>query len=458
MTVPDLRRVVADYGRNVLGDPVALRSALRTTAPDADPADIEQLVVVAASGVLEVLRAARRDGADRADALAAALDAAPTGTRATTVLAFADALHALPDPTADPVPTAPPRPRPRPTPRVSWDDDEPDPVRPLDPPARRRRRAWPVGVGAGIVVVLVAVLAVVFNQERAAPPPDRYAVDQVAQRYRALGAALLDGALGCAPIAPEPGLTERVSCSFGTWSLQLSSYDSASRLAGVREQQTTPDLTAVREAITRGPGSAAVMREVAEPGDVSLGNAAATLYWDSDLPRPVSASVRTTDVPMPELAAFWDTRRVEGPPRPDLPGREFRAAPLWKLARDFINGTDATCGDVPADKLFPNAVEQHRCRYSNGLSVEFALLPGDQQLFDYRTTFADPDGVQPGSQRLGSWTDGTTRGQMIEYIASGDGVAYLYFDDPDVRAFGLMYGANADQDRVKTFWSDVTAG
>jgi hypothetical protein len=461
MTAVDLRRVVAAYGRNALGDPVALRLALRDIAPGADPAAVDSLVAVAGSGAVDVLRAARQRGTPPEVALVEALEAAPAGTTATTVLAFADALDA-----ADTQDLRPPEdtlvshvPTPALPHRVRWDDHRG--MDPAAPPARARRwRRLPVAA-AGAVAVVAALVAVplVSSGSREPAAPDRYAVEQVAQRYRALGAALLDGAIGCAPVDPEPGQSERVACSFGTWSMQLTTYDSVSRLVGVRERRTAPDLTAVREAVTRADGSAAVMRETADPADPTLARAAATLYWDAELPRPVSASVETSEVSMPELARFWDSRHVPGIARPDLPGPEITAAPLWKLARDFLRGSGATCGDVPAHKSFRGAVEEHRCSYPNGVTAEFVLLASTEQVHEYRTIYADPYLVRPGTQRLGSWTDTVTdRGQLIEYVIDSEGLAYLYFDEPNLHAFGLMYGFGPDQDRLKTFWSDVTAG
>lgn len=239
-----LRRVVDGYGHHALTDPVALRSALRACGTELAPEDVEVLVTVAGSGTLDGLRSARTRGAGPE----AALDRAVRETQTRTGMApgrtrwacrgLATALGLLDDP-----PSAPDQPE-RALPdaasaqhRVSWEEltgahgsgTRPisEPVHP-PPSTRRPRRAWLLVAAASALLAAAVVAAIALAPGRPAPAPDRYAVDQVAQRYRALGANLLTGAVRCAAVAPDPGELERVDCSFGGSSVILVGYDTPS--------------------------------------------------------------------------------------------------------------------------------------------------------------------------------------------------------------------------------------
>jgi hypothetical protein len=447
-----LRRVVEDHGRHTLGDPAALRAALPATGTTLTGSEVDALVAVAGSDAVQRLVSATERGVMPSAAVAYALPEArestslPAADAERACRAFAEALGAAATP-------APGRYR------IDWDGPAAAPVSTLPiPPQRWHLLSRPLLVASGIALGLVAaaVLTVVLVRGTGAPaqpPPDRHAVDQVAQRYRALGATLLDGALRCAPLQPAPGELERLDCSFGAWSVVLTGYDSPSRLADARERAMAETPDAARESVTTGPDAAFAMRETA--GD----RATATIYWDADLPRPVSASVSTTELSLPALVAFWDARGVGTITRPEVPGAAFESAALWSLADSFVSPVDSTCGPVPADRSYPRAAEEVRCIYPNGVRVDFVLVDTAEQIYEYRRYYASPDGTVPDTLRVGGWSSGTdeVRGQLMEYVLVADGFSYLYFDDATLPAFGLMFDGRGQED-LEAFWADVSSG
>jgi hypothetical protein len=451
-----LDEVVASHGRAALDDPVALRAALRGLASDDE---VSLLVTVVESGAVETLRRALRrgtasaaiDAAVRAvlahtpldesearracTAFAAALDGPPAGTETgvggPTRGAGTGASHVesggLAD-TQDPVP-------------LSWDGPGARPAATV-PLASPRRRRTPVWIALGGLVLLAGLSAFLLLRPVPTPPPDRFAVDQVGQRYRALGATLLDGALRCAPVPTSPGERERVDCSFGSWSVVLAEYDSSGRLADHRAQATADDPNAARQAVAPGWG----LKET---------TAQATAYWEAEAPRPMSATITTDDLSLPALAAFVDGRGTPTP-RPAVPGPEFDDAALWTLARPFVARTAATCDGQTPDEAIGGSVESVKCRYPDGVTAEFVLRPSTDDVLLFRANYAGPDGARPGSTRLGAWADGPVRGQLVEYVGADDGVPYLYWDQPDLQAFGLMYAPGRSQDELKSFWAATT--
>jgi hypothetical protein len=460
-----LRRVVQSYGRHALDDPVALRAALRACAPELPSAEVELLVTVGASGAWEPVRQATLTGTDPA----LAVPDAARAVQGATALGAADAERACRAFAAALVPAGQPAGR-----RIVWDTEgSPLPVTVPDgvaapavgdvPAGARRPRGRAVAaVAAGLAVVLAAVVLVVLTSGTGQPPtPDRFAVDQVAQRYRALGATLLDGALRCAPLPPDPGELERVDCSFGGWSVVLTGYDSAFRLTRVRELAVTAQPDAVRQAAATDPRATFAMRE-RSGADPVRDRSTATVYWDAQDPRPVSATITTTELSLPALARFWDTRGVATVQRPAVPGAEFDSAALWLLAAPFVERTGASCGPIPERKYpYYGAIEGVQCRYPNGATIDFNRVGNAEQLQSNRRGFASPDGTAPGSLRLSAWNaddDRQLHGQLIEYSLATEPGSHLYFDELELLTFARLYHPSLSQDQLKAFWADVRAG
>lgn len=281
------------------------------------------------------------------------------------------------------------------------------------------------------------------------PPPDRFAVDQVAQRYRALGLDLLAGARRCAPVAPEPGERERVDCNFGDWSMVLIDHDTPGRLGEARTRAVAAPAGAVRSADAMQGDTAFVMHQ--ERSGTS------TVYWDTETPRPLSATISTGELSPAELLAFWDTRASTLLRRPEFPGAEFASATLWELAGPFVKASGATCAPTPVEHMFAEAAE---CRYSNEAVMEFTLLADPEQFGRYRNRFASEANTLPGTLRLGAWLlegDSENRGQLAEYASAPGGDSYLYFDDSDALAFGLVFHPDLSQDELKAFWSSIAS-
>ena len=210
-----LAEIVRRYGRHALTDPVALRAALRETGASLPAPEQDALAAVAGSPELADLL--RRDGeaAPPADQIAARTGI-PPGWVGWAWTALAEALRAGDRTATQPLaePTLPPPDEYR----VSW--NAPPPTSPV------RARRWPLAAAMAVVLAATAGGALWFVRAGGTapdpPPPDRYAVDQVAQRYRALGARLLDGVTRCAQLPAAPGEVERVGCDVGTVSFTLA--------------------------------------------------------------------------------------------------------------------------------------------------------------------------------------------------------------------------------------------
>jgi hypothetical protein len=430
-----LTRVRTRYGPAALLDPVALRGALRTLDGVA-PTVAEALTAVVDSGAADRLRAAD------ADDPGPALDAATGAVLRAPGVAEADARRACEaflaafaaDERGDP-------------PAIRWDATARVAGAGGAGGAARHRRVL-VGVGVLVAVAVGVAVVVLLTRPTAEPAaPDRYAIDQVAQRYRALGSALLAGAERCAPSDPQPGQTERVECTFvgEGWSMVLTSYDTASRLAEVRRQTVRPAADSLRsaDAIDADTDTAFAMAE--SPAG------APTVYWDTTAPRPVSASLTSSTLPLPDLVDRYDTR---GPTaqRPEVPGADFRSGDLFVLSQAV--GDDGGCepGDVDGQ---PEVLEIVSCTYPNGVSSTFIRLADYQDLVGYRTRYASEAGKVPGTLRgVGAWeAEGETKGQFAEFVAVDDGNAHIYFDDEAALCLGLITHPDLGQDELRELWT-----
>lgn len=239
-----------------------------------------------------------------------------------------------------------------------------------------------------------------------------------------------------------------MACGFGAWSMVLVTYDTPSRLRDARELATAADAAAVRAAeLTEGAGAFAV--------DQNL-DGLTTVYWDTESPRAMSASVSTTELTAAELVAFWDARRAAVVQRPELPGADFESPRLWEIASPWVGRSDADCVRSTGEQAFTEAVEQVACRFPNGVEAQFVLLPDRAELTRFRASFASEESTLPGTQRLGGWlldSDTDNRGQLAEYVLATNGNSYLYFDQEATFTFALMYHQDMTQDQLKEWWN-----
>lgn len=462
-----LRCVVSSYGPHALADPVALRSALRTCGTELAPPDIEVVVAVAGSGAVEELRAARQRASSAAAALEVAAETAldvagvPVEQARWALGGLGAALGLLdpppgsprePDhPTVDGLPSA----RAAGQHQISWDGEvgataigPAAPLRPLIIGRHRARTRTLVAVALVVgVAVLTAALLVAGPTEHAAP--DRHAVEQVAGRYRALGAGLLAGAVRCAPLRPEPGELERIDCSFGSYSMVLVGYDTPSRLSEVRGRSRMADPTSVRWAATAGPGAAVAIDETR--------SGTSTIYWDADAPRPMSATVSTSELSLPDLVAFWDTRGFALVQRPELPGPAFRSGVLW-ASLGFLFGDDPGV-ECAASATLKDVAEEVICTFPNGVGAKLVLAGDEERFVRYRTPLASDANAVPGTHQLGTWSlDGRTKGQFAEGVLLGPSpTSYLYIDDPEARTFALFTHAEFSVRELDDFFDAVVA-
>ncbi|WP_125804770.1 hypothetical protein [Actinoplanes sp. ATCC 53533] len=354
---------------------------------------------------------------------------------------------------------------------LSWDDgtgisDPVTPQPPLTPP-------WPVPpsgpadrrtVGNRLVAALrdgrTAVVAlcvagataatigvVALNRDGArepAPVVDRFALSQVAQRYRELGAALLAGARRCVPLAPQVGEVERVRCDFTDRTLDLVQYGSAARLRQERARTVDSTIEWVRFGQVLDRDAAFSMHEDR--------TGAATVYWDSVLPRPQSAVVtnsagsEATDgtgatiarLSLPDLVDFYDGRRFGGLTRPALDAPQFRSGVLADLAQNDLNEQKMHCRADPGG-LFPRAAEQVTCTFREGVTALYVLVEDADSYAFYRKDIASSANAVPGSHHSEAWEVSTDHkgGTLTYYEESTTSQSVLYselvYRDPDDR-------------------------
>ncbi|GLZ41981.1 hypothetical protein [Actinokineospora sp. NBRC 105648] len=451
-----LTEVVRRFGRHALTDPVALRAALRETGNRFTAREVDALAAVAGSPELAALSTESDIASVVAHwtsvpaievqwALRAFLAPAKPLTRlltdheqtqtdeSTRAVAIEQATEHVQDaptsrvePAAQLADTAPPLGNYAAAHRVTWEDV---------PTPTRTRVVW-------LPIVIVAVLALVGGgvfllnrdtEQPPAPPPDRYATDQVAARYRALGARLLDDALRCAQLPARPSEVERVSCDIGTSTLTLTTYDAPSRLAETRRSEV-PETGAVRSARAEQQGAGFAMAEI-ESG-------AATIRWDIDSPRPVSANLTTDRGGLTPILTTYDALQFGGLARPDLPGPAFTSGVLWAFAENqVINAEKPQCQQVP---VAAGTTEMVKCPLTDGGMLTFALAATRADLIKQRTENAAGGGKVPGTVQVRAWnhsTGGDITGQFITFTTADDKSPTIYFDDDQTLAYGYLFGA-----------------
>jgi hypothetical protein len=336
---------------------------------------------------------------------------------------------------------------------LSWDDGTGvfgpvTPVPPVTPPGPADRR--PVGnrlvaaLRSGRTAVLALIVAgataaaigiVALNRDDAqepAPAVDRFALSQVAQRYRELGAALLAGARRCVPLAPQVGEVERVRCDFADRTLGLVQYGSAARLRLERARTVDSTIEWVRFGQVLDRDVTFSMHEDR--------TGAATVYWDSVLPRPQSAVVtnagpEATGAPsaalarlsLPELVDFYDDRRFGGLTRPELDAAQFRSGVLADLAQNDLNEREIQCRADPGGP-FRRAAEQVTCTFREGVTAWYVLVEDADSYAGYRKDIASSANAVPGSHRSEAWEVSTDHkgGTLTYYEESTTSQAVLY--------------------------------
>lgn len=376
---------------------------------------------------------------------------------------------------------------------LSWDDGtgELGPVTPMPPvtpvppvpqlaPADRRtaggrlrgRRTAVVALGlAGATAATVAVVALNRDGEQEpAPAADRFAVSQVSQRYRELGAALLDGARRCVPLAPQVGEVERVRCDVADRTLDLVQYDSATRLRLDRARALDSTIEWVRFGKALDQEAAFSMHEDR--------TGAATVYWDSLLPRPQSAVVTNAAGPqaaggagatlarqsLPELVDFYDGRRFGGLRRPELDAPQFRSGVLADLAQNDLNEPEVRCQAEPAGP-YQRAAEQVTCTFREGVTAWYLLIEDAASYADYRKDIASSANAVPGSHHSEGWDASTDHkgGTVTYYEESTTSRSVLYSelvyrnpagDGPRQRtlAFAVYRHATMTPAELKAWW------
>lgn len=337
---------------------------------------------------------------------------------------------------------------------LSWDDGTgvSDPVTPQPPvtpsgPADRRTvgnrlvaalrdgRTAVVALGlAGATAAAIGVIALNRDGPREpAPVLDRFALSQVAQRYRELGAALLAGARRCVPLAPRVGEVERVRCDFTDRALDLVQYGSAARLRQARARAVDSTIEWVRFGQVLDQDATFSMHEDR--------TGAATVYWDSVLPRPQSAVVTNSAgseatggtgatvarLSLPDLVDFYDGRRFGGLTRPELDTAQFRSGVLADLAQNDLNEPGMRCRADPGGP-FPWAAEQVTCTFREGVTAWYVLVEDADSYAGYRKDVASSANAVPGSHHSEAWEVSTDHkgGTLTYYEESTTSRSVLY--------------------------------
>jgi hypothetical protein len=336
---------------------------------------------------------------------------------------------------------------------VSWDDGTAvsAPVTPMprvapSGPADRRavgnRLVAALRDGRTAVVALslaaataAAIGVIALNRDgtpEPAPAVDRFGLSQVAQRYRELGAALLADARRCVPLAPQVGEVERVRCVFADRTLDLVEYGSAARLRLERARTVDSTIEWVRFGQVLDRDAAFSMHEDR--------TGAATVYWDSVLPRPQSAVVTNSTGPeategtgaiarlsLPELVDFYDGRRFGALTRPELEAAQFRSGVLADLAQNDLNERDLQCRADPGGP-FRRAAEQVTCTFREGVTAWYVLVEDADSFAGYRKDIASSANAVPGSHRSEAWEVSTDHkgGTLTFYEESTTSQAVLY--------------------------------
>ncbi|MFI7541192.1 hypothetical protein [Actinoplanes sp. NPDC049599] len=481
-----LTHVAVTHGGAALVDPVALRAALGAGGvPRLAPHEADLLVAVAGSGLVPRLRSAAGTAEEDTVAQTAVRVVAAAGYSDVAVRravkAFVTALRGPgtdptkpwpigsaggtagveteldADPTQDPVlhTMSPAAAAVTPAHAVlSWDDGTgtSDPVTPLPPvtpsgPADRRtggnrlvaalrrgRTAVVILCLAGATAATIGVIA--LNRDgvqEPAPVVDRFALSEVAQRYRELGATLLAGARRCVPLAPQVSEVEHVRCDFTDRTLDLVQYGSAAQLRLERARTVDSTIEWVRFGQVLDRDAAFSMHEDRA--------GAATVYWDSVLPRPQSAVVTNSAgseatgeagstiarLSLPELVDFYDGRRFGGLTRPELDAAQFRSGVLADLAQNDLNEPELRCRADPGGP-FRRAAEQVTCTFKEGVTAWYVLVDDADSYAVYRKDIASSANAVPGSHHSEAWEVSTDHkgGTLTYYQESTTSQSVLY--------------------------------
>ncbi|WP_127498246.1 hypothetical protein [Actinoplanes solisilvae] len=305
---------------------------------------------------------------------------------------------------------------------------------PLAAALRNGRTAVVALCVAGATAAAIGVIA--LNRDDAqepAPVVDRFALSQVAQRYRELGAALLTGARRCVPLAPQVGEVERVRCDFADRTLDLVQYGSAAQLRLERARTVDSTIEWVRFGQVLDRDATFSMHEDR--------TGTATVYWDSVLPRPQSAvmtnSTRSEEtgetgaamarLSLPELVDFYDGRRFGGLTRPELDAAQFRSGVLADLAQNDLNEREMQCRADPGGP-FRRAAEQVTCTFREGVTAWYVLVEDPDSYAVYRKDIASSANAVPGSHHSEAWEVTTDHkgGTLTYYEESTTSQSVLY--------------------------------
>ena len=169
-----------------------------------------------------------------------------------------------------------------------------------------------------------------------------------------------------------------------------------------------------------------------------------TVYWDTESPRPVSATVTADRTGLPALVPFFDARRFGALERPEVPGAAFASGVLWAFAEQWVNGErSARCRSVPVETPAASKVtEMVKCPLSDGAMLTFARTADPPSLTNTRVEYANDGGKVPGSIEVTVWNrnGGRTVGQLVRFVTSDDRSPGIYFDEESTRAYGVFFG------------------
>ncbi|WP_214406052.1 hypothetical protein [Pseudonocardia lacus] len=445
LPVVDVRRALVAFG-TVLG----LDWEVRDVEPDARPEPGEPAPATPARGVAHSEPTVDVPRATLVEMLrptsAGSIPGEPGPTSAGPGVERSSPTVERPRPTAAELRPAVGRPSPSGGGRISWDERTRPTRRPAPAPAPTRRRG-PWIVAAVLVVLVVGAVAVLVavlrgaDDARPAAAPDRFAPDQVALRYRALGADLLAGALRCADLGSGPGLAEVVTCDFGGWALVLTEYETADGLRDVRDLLLSPRPESARSASRTAPGAAFLMDQDRD--------GTTRVYWDVESPRPVSAVASTTALTMAELVEAFDDRGFTALQRPPQPGAPFDSPALWEFASGLVTNAGGTCTPRPTKDAYATAAEQVDCDFAGGAEASYVLFADPQDLAGERAGHVSPLETVPNTHRTGSYGSDAV---FADYVLAADGEAYVYYDRGDLATFALVWQDGQPLEQVRAFW------
>ncbi len=261
------------------------------------------------------------------------------------------------------------------------------------------------------------------------PPTDPEAV---AERYSALGSTVASDASTCRELDLQPGDQERLTCAYPNAMLELVDYESTQQLKQARTRITGYGVGAMYSAQDDG---VFYMHVDAQQGS--------QVYWDSTARQQSGMFICpecTTPAELGELFSTVDPT-IKVPTSVEDAGLEELMAGVV----DFDNCT----------RIVNNAAgttERHICR-QEGFRFYFARFL-DRAGFlgrraHFRTNAVKAAGYRDTWDVSGPQGDKNV-GAIYAFVALGDGLAHIYWDDPNCNCYGIIIG---NDDRLQPLWT-----